>query len=112
MSCTYVELRTVFLNGVYELTLRKIVVQFDRLNNARSVHHANNEVLGGGRNHKEPQGKGVNSYFRRNEEALTRCHWQVFLIQFMYLTGKPRIITLSPLNLCGSDITTSSQFSG
>ncbi|TQD77364.1 hypothetical protein C1H46_037096 [Malus baccata] len=49
-----------------------------RLNDARSAHHANIELLGGGRNKKGTQGKiGVNSYFRRHEEALTRCHWQI-----------------------------------
>ncbi|XP_068311422.1 DNA polymerase epsilon catalytic subunit A-like [Pyrus communis] len=49
-----------------------------RLNDARSAHHDNNELLGGGRNKKGTQGKiGVNSYFRRHEEALTRCHWQI-----------------------------------
>lgn len=90
LSCTYVELRSYFLNGVDEVTFRKIAIQFDRLNDARSAHHANNELLGGGRNKKGTQGKiGVNSYFRRHEEALTRCHWQVFLIQFISLAGNP-----------------------
>ncbi|XP_034220092.1 DNA polymerase epsilon catalytic subunit A-like isoform X4 [Prunus dulcis] len=74
--------RNVDYHGWLQIKKRKWKDTLDRrkkqrLNNARSVHHANNEVLGGGRNHKEPQGKGVNSYFRRNEEALTRCHWQI-----------------------------------
>ncbi|XP_021832845.1 DNA polymerase epsilon catalytic subunit A-like isoform X1 [Prunus avium] len=74
--------RNVDYHGWLQIKKRKWKDTLDkrkkqRLNNARSAHHANNEVLGGGRNRKEPQGKGVNSYFRRNEEALTRCHWQI-----------------------------------
>ncbi|KAM1255671.1 hypothetical protein ACFX1Q_029918 [Malus domestica] len=75
--------RNVDYHGWLETKKRKWKDTLDRrkkqrLNDARSAHHANIELLGGGRNKKGTQGKiGVNSYFRRHEEALTRCHWQI-----------------------------------
>ncbi|XP_048444807.1 DNA polymerase epsilon catalytic subunit A isoform X2 [Pyrus x bretschneideri] len=75
--------RNVDYNGWLEMKKRKWKYTVDRrkkqrLNNTRSAHHANNELHGGGRKQKGTQGKiGVNSYFTRHEDTLTRCHWQI-----------------------------------
>ena len=57
--------------------------------NSKGIH----KLLSQAENHKEPQGgTGVSSYFRRQEVALTRYHWQV--MRFSLSKHLTRIITL------------------
>lgn len=65
---------------------RKNIIQSCRLGSLRSSHRASgvSESLGGLINHKDAQGRtGVSSYFKRQEIAMTRCHWQVLKLPFL-----------------------------
>ncbi|KAH9660041.1 DNA polymerase epsilon catalytic subunit A [Citrus sinensis] len=77
--------RIVDYKGWLELKKRKWKDNLDRrkkqkLGSLRASHQANgvSESLGDMINHKEAQRRtGVGSYFRRQETAMTRCHWQI-----------------------------------
>ncbi|GAY59808.1 hypothetical protein CUMW_197330 [Citrus unshiu] len=77
--------RIVDYKGWLELKKRKWKDNLDRrkkqkLGSLRASHQANgvSESLGDMINHKEAQRRtGVGSYFRRQEIAMTRCHWQI-----------------------------------
>ena len=61
-------------------TLEEILLCFGRTNNSNPSNQAKgvSELAGGVISHKQAKGRtGVNSYFRRNELALTHSHWQV-----------------------------------
>lgn len=62
------------------MSSHKEFIDFDRLGDSRTLHQ-DNGVSGTNRgviNPGQTQGRsGVNSYFRRNELALMRYHWQV-----------------------------------